>query len=277
MPVTSAARVAVLLAAASAGRAAAAPPPSKDACVAAYVEAQHARRDGALRRAREQLLVCAQPECPIVLQRDCLPWLTEVEQLVPTIVFVVRDANGRDLGEVAVNMDGKPLVSRLDGLPVDVDPGEHVFRFDAAGFAGIEQRVLVQEGEKARRVVVTLPTTRAPVAPSRVSASTSTSAARTRRPLTPMCWISLGAGTLALATSAVVGATSLPTWLRCHHGGCTMADKEHADHLNTIGDVALATGVVGALAAWYFLHTRPTVTIEPVGTTGGTLQFRTTF
>lgn len=249
---------------------AAAEPPTKDACVAAYVDAQHARRDGALRRARDQLLVCVQAECPQMLQNDCSPWLAEVQALMPSLVFVVRDAAGRDRGDVAVTVDGTPLVARLDGLPVDVDPGDHLFRFEAAGASAVEQRVLVHEGEKARRVDITLAT------PATV-ATVDRPQQLTRRPLTPMCWVALGIGAAGLATAAVAGGANLPTWLRCHDGGCSAADQHDSDRLNTIGDIALVTGVAGALVAWYFIHARPTVMVEPAGSAGATIQVRAGF
>lgn len=266
---------AIVLAATSLAAADPSPSPSKDVCVAAYVDAQHARRDGALRKAREKLVMCAQPECPPMLQNDCSPWLAEVDKLIPSVVFVVHDASGGDLVDVTVALDGAPLVARLVGRAVDVDPGDHVFRFEAAGMQPVELRVLVREGEKARRLDVTLGAAAAgPPPPPTPRPSSST--AHTRRPLTPTCWVALAVGAAGITTSAVVGAANLPTWLRCRDGGCSTLDKQHSDLLNTVGDVAFVTGVAGALAAWYFFHNRPTITLEPAAS-GATVQVRTAF
>src|SRR5262245_39904559 len=60
--------------------------PTKEACIAAFDHGQQSRRDGALRRAREELLVCSQQECPAVVRADCAGVLREVDAAQPTIV-----------------------------------------------------------------------------------------------------------------------------------------------------------------------------------------------
>src|SRR6185437_6495341 len=79
-----------------------------------------------------------------------------VNQLIPSVVLGVQDEQGHDLFDVSVTFDGEPLATHLDGRPIDLDPGQHVFRFEAPGRTPVEQRVLLREGEKARQIVVTL-------------------------------------------------------------------------------------------------------------------------
>src|SRR5262245_56106628 len=67
----------------------------KVTCAQAYETAQRLREGHRLREAREQLLVCARPECPALLRRDCAPWLGEVEAVLPSIVVVARTADGQ--------------------------------------------------------------------------------------------------------------------------------------------------------------------------------------
>ena len=245
---------------------------TKDQCISAYTDAQHLREGGELLSARTRLRVCASDSCPVLLQKDCSRWLTEVEGLVPSVVLGVRDAEGRDLLEVVVALDGHVLVTRLDGRPIDVDPGEHVVRFESAGYEVIEQRVLFREGEKARSLSVTLKPVagRAPDAPLSGAVghgpdggSAQRVPSEGTRPIPTATWILGGVGVLGFATAGVTGLIDLPTWNRCHSGGCAPSDKSFSDSLNIVGDVALAVGGVSLLAAAYFFITRPSIAVEP--------------
>jgi hypothetical protein len=81
------------------------------------------------------------------------------------LLLGVKDENGADLLDVTVTLDGVPLDSRLRGTAIDVDPGPHVFTFDASGRIGAKKQVLVMEGERQRRETVVLVPV-APVAPA---------------------------------------------------------------------------------------------------------------
>jgi hypothetical protein len=48
-------------------------------------------------------------------------------------------------------MDGKPLVGRLDGTAVAVDPGQHAFTFEVSGQPSVTKGFVLKEGEKLRR------------------------------------------------------------------------------------------------------------------------------
>ena len=246
---------------------------SKPQCVAAYTDGQRHRRSGELLSARADLRICASDPCPVMLQNDCAAWLAEVDRLVPSIVFAARDAGGGDLFDVGVVLDGKPLAGRLDGRPVDVDPGEHVVRFEQKDHEALEQRVLVREGEKARSVSVTmsavaLHASARPVEEPREGA----------RPVPTATWILGGLGVLGFATAGAATLIDLPTWSRCHEGGCTASDRSYSDSLNTVGSVGLAVGAVGLLAATWFYITRPTVPREPrVAPQAGSLPISISF
>ena len=110
------------------------------ACVRAAEDAQSQRSAHRLRAAFKRLLVCAQSNCPTVVRNDCVFWLAEVEKMLPSVIFEARDKDGAELTSVSVTLDGEPLVSRLDGLSVPVDPGVRTFRFEHVGSTPIEQR-----------------------------------------------------------------------------------------------------------------------------------------
>ncbi len=49
------------------------------------------------------------------------------------IVFEAKDGAGNDLVAVTVTMDGQRVTDKLDGLPLQLDPGEHRFTFESEG------------------------------------------------------------------------------------------------------------------------------------------------
>src|SRR5262249_35056857 len=100
---------------------------AKEVCASASERAQQLRDDGKLRAAREQLVACAQRRCPSVIQGFCERLLSEVESDLPSVVVTARDAQGRDLEDVRVTVDGTPLVEHLGGTALWVDPGAHTF------------------------------------------------------------------------------------------------------------------------------------------------------
>ena len=127
----------------------------KQACLEAYDQAQTLRQEDKLVASREQLLICARNVCPSILRKDCTQWLSEVDTSIPTVVLEVRTADGRDLVDVRVTVDGKPLVTQIDGKAVPVDPGVHTFRFEADDQdAPIEERIVIHEGAKNRTITV---------------------------------------------------------------------------------------------------------------------------
>jgi hypothetical protein len=138
----------------------------KMACVEASERAQHLRTDGKLAEARSALITCASEKCPAVVRNDCKAWLGELETARPSVVVSARTAGGRDLADVRVFIDGKPVSERLDGKAIYVDPGSHTFRYEAAGAPPVEDTLLVREGEKSRVVTVTFQTGDGPKEPA---------------------------------------------------------------------------------------------------------------
>jgi hypothetical protein len=141
---------------------AAAAEPTKRECVAANENAQDLRRAGKLREAQAQLAVCTAGSCPAAVREDCAQRLKEVEGALPSIVFVAKDHSGRDLSAVRVSMDGEPLVEKLDGTGIAIDPGEHRFGFAAEGFRPATSTIVVREGDADRPLRIMLESTAPP-------------------------------------------------------------------------------------------------------------------
>ncbi|MBX3224571.1 MAG: hypothetical protein KF795_28915 [Labilithrix sp.] len=127
-----------------------APARAASPCVTAADEAQDLRGRGKLREARASLLVCASRSCNPVVRADCERWLKEVDEATPSIVVRAVDSRGRDVLGARVTIDGAAI--KLDGSPVEVDPGRRVLRAKTRAGDVAEQTTLVALGEKARVV-----------------------------------------------------------------------------------------------------------------------------
>jgi hypothetical protein len=130
--------------------------PTKQQCVDADTEAQSLRTDGKLSATRAQLLICASAACPAVVRDDCAQRIDEINRVQPTVVFSAKNGAGRDLVNVHVTVDGKPLTDKLDGHPLTIDPGDHAFVFQIPGEAPITQHFVLAESEKNRRESITI-------------------------------------------------------------------------------------------------------------------------
>jgi hypothetical protein len=230
--------------------------PTKAECLAAYTDGQDARQVGKLQKARAQFALCAGDPCPRALHADCTRWHGDVDRLMPSIVLAARGADGRDRTEVRVLLDGAPVADRLDGRALEIDPGEHSLRFEAAGEDPVEQRIVIHEGEKTREIAVTIgaaPAPSAPVAPEQPLPSAS-------RPVTWPTYVFGGVAVVSLAAFAYFGITGLSRWEQCTGGKCASSDKSYVDSRWTAADVTGGVALVSAAAAAYFFATRPAVT-----------------
>ncbi|MGK4001576.1 hypothetical protein WMF31_03050 [Sorangium sp. So ce1036] len=133
-----------------------------EACLTASEEGQRLRDEGRLREARARFIACGDAACPALVRSDCAGWLSELEARMPTLILSAQDERGHDVADARVTLDGAPLAARLDGRAVEVDPGEHVLRFERAGSAAVALRLVVREGEKLRRVSARLTSPAAP-------------------------------------------------------------------------------------------------------------------
>ena len=222
---------------------------SKNECVAAYVAAQQERLDGHLRAARDHLEVCAEEACPAAVNVDCRQWLNEVSASLPTIVFAARSPNGKDVPHVRVFVDGHLEVENLDGRPSAFDPGDHVLRFEAAGFEAAQESILVHQGERDRVVIVTLRPT------AGHDASQANAGTRGRVPTSAYVLGAVGVAATAIGTylalSGINDAKHLQTTCK---PACAESDVAAARTKIVAGNVGVGVGLVAlAGAVWVYL------------------------
>jgi hypothetical protein len=91
-----------------------------------------------------------------VLRRDCTTWLDETVRQIPSVVLGAHDARGGDLLEAHATIDGVRVQNKLDGTPLDLNPGPHTIRFEGSGVAPVELKVVIRAGEKNRSVLAPL-------------------------------------------------------------------------------------------------------------------------
>ena len=209
----------------------------RQTCVTAHEHAQQERNAGKLVEARQDLTQCGRIECPELIRQDCTQWMTEIIQTLPTIIPAARDATGKDLANVRVWLDQKPVADVLDGRPLSVDPGIHQVRFESKNKTPVEQQIVVRQAEKNRIIAVTMEDAPAP-APAAVAQ---------RRGL-PVLGIVLG------ASGIVVGAVGLGLGIsaddRVHDLRSTCApgcSDGQVDDARSAQNVARVVGIVGGV------------------------------
>lgn len=129
-------------------------PAFADECLSSSEAGQLARKDGKYKEARAEFRVCAEKSCPDVVVKDCVAWLEELEAKQPSVLVEARARNGEETGRVAVYVDGEKVADRLEGRPIELDPGEHLLVFESPEKQRIEQRIVVRESEKSRHISV---------------------------------------------------------------------------------------------------------------------------
>ena len=238
----------------------------KQQCANAYVQTQTARKASKLRSAREQGLVCAQNACPDVVKKECAVWLTEIEASLPTVVFEVRDTSGSETSAVRVFFDDEVLKEQLDGKAVAVDPGEHRIRYELEGQPSIEERMVIREGEKNRKLSVSF-IKAVPVTPPPGS---ETPEAGGEGGVPAITYVLGGVGVVGLglfATFGILGTNEKSELEDTCAPNCSEADVDDVRAKLIAADVSLGVGIVALGVAAVLFFTAPPATPAPAPAT----------
>ena len=219
-------------------------------CVRAADVAQEQRTAGKLRDARASLHTCAREACPPLVRSDCTHWLSEVEATMPSIVLRAQGARGEDLSDVQVDLDGRRIADKLEGLPIEVDPGSHVLQWRSGG-KNARQDIVVHTAEKNRTVTLRVESGDAlPAAP----ASDAPASDHRFRP-SAAAWIFAGVAVAGAASFGYFGwrGSSEVRDMRSECAGhCEENRVDAAYEKLLIGDISLGAAVVSAGIATYF-------------------------
>lgn len=221
-------------------------------CGAAYEEAQVARSESRLRAARDELASCMRAECPEFVRNDCARWLNEVELALPSVVLVAK-RGATELEDVRVLLDGAPLLERIDGKAVAVDPGRHVLRFELAGRAPEDMEVIIHEGDKNRVLEASFPDEARPALPASLPPGR---AAEAPNRVVPYALLGVSAlGVAGFTSFALLGNADKHELERTCSPSCSMGQVSALHTKYVIADVSLATGGVALGVASYLLFT----------------------
>jgi hypothetical protein len=222
---------------------------SKAACVAAHEAGQSLRTQKKLHAAHDRFVACAKTECPIVLRKECTEQMEQLAATAPTVALEAIDDKGMGDDQVKVSLDGAVITDRLTGAALPVEPGEHVFSFErASDHKVIEQRVLVVEGDKNKKIVADyqalLPK------PPPVKDSTRTPSEEKRIPV--LAYVAGGVAAIGLGSFVVFSLTGrgqesdLASGCSPH---CSLNDVAPVKRDYLIGDVSLGVAIVAVAAA----------------------------
>lgn len=226
----------------------------KAQCFDAYESAQRLRKAGQLIRAREQLIACALDSCPELTRPDCVNWLREVDQLMPTVILRARDVDGMDVVDVRVALDGQPWLERLDGKAMPLDPGTHMLRVEPRDSPAFEREIVIVQGERDRIITIKI----APAESKQKSGRAPPAATEPSSEPSPTGPIVLGAfGLVALGVGVYFEAKGISDRNELFDTcapNCPESDVDDAYRKLLIGDIAGAVGLasLAGAAVWYF-------------------------
>ncbi|MDP9034609.1 MAG: hypothetical protein M3O50_07355 [Myxococcota bacterium] len=230
----------------------------KRACVAQHEAGQLLRRAGKLSEARAAMHACAQETCPAAVSADCASWMDAVTAAIPSVVISAR-MGGQTEENVSVTVDGRLLASRLDGRPIELDPGLHTFRFDTPAQVSIEQQVTLAEGEKNRPVNLTL----AQPEPVRRDAVPDT-----YRPVPTLAYVMGGVAVVGLGVFAGFGLSGLNERTSLQSScspSCSNSQISSVRSKFVVADAGLAIAALSLAGGALAYATRPAVERKRLG------------
>ena len=235
-------------------------------CFDAAEKAQHLRNDKKLTEARQPLLTCSRDICPQQVRQDCVKWLNELDASTSTIVVQARDAQGKDLIDVKVYVDGKLLTPKLEGTAISVDPGAHKFRYELPDGTSQEDDVLVAEGEKNRVLRVDIKGAGGGSSAQTGGNNGNTPPPGGEQPATkgggpgPVPWIIGAVGLASLIGFGIIEIPIQSQYSDLKNGcgatqSCTQAQESSLTSLYAPGAILLGVGIAGVVvgATWLII------------------------
>jgi len=230
-------------------------------CVAANDDGTGLRQQGKLVEAREKFLICAAASCPKIVRDECQGLVQKLDASIPTVVFAVSDAQGNDLTNVKVTLDGVLVASSLDGRAVPLNPGEHRVKIETADGGVLERSLLAREGEKNRTFSLVVGAKAETPAPPVAKTPAPEQRAPSPGPsshVSPLAWVLGGVGVVALGSFsyfALRGKSQENDLESSCAPNCSHDDYSSMKQKYLVADVSLGVGVLALGAATYFfLH-----------------------
>lgn len=239
--------------------------PTRAQCLAQHERAQDERLAGQLLAARSSLRECSAAACPALVSRDCVNWLAEVQQQIPSVIFAAAK-DGADVVTLRVREGERLLTEATTGRPLDLDPGPHHFVAELAGFPAQEATYVLQAGDKARVVRFEFVSQAQPRVPPQPAAAAPTPSAQAPQPLwrpipTVTCALA-GASLVAAVTGSALGTLALSKRKETDRSCAPLCNEREVGSVRNLAlgaDIALAIALISAGGAVYTYATRPNV------------------
>ena len=223
------------------------------ACIAANERGNELRWKSKLLAAKDEFLRCSEEACPKVVREECTELARKMAADVPTLVFAVTDADGRDATEVTLFVDGSPVPGSVGASAVPIDPGTHRLRFEGPAGSAHELSLMARPGDKNRLVRVKLDGPSS--APEAIDAAGADGVAE--RPVPMISYVLGGVGAAALGSFALFGILGKLEQGCAPH--CTADEVGSMRRDYAIADVSLGVAVLSLGAATVFYLARPSV------------------
>lgn len=235
--------------------------PTRTQCLEAHKNAQELKQSSKLIETQAQLLICSSGSCPGAIISDCGNWITELEQLTPSMVFEIR-VDGKEALDAAVFVDGQPVADRAHALKVN--PGRHSVRVEVPSFEPREQDVVLPEGQRLRLISVEFTSPRREPAPAPAPVAPRPPPVTERpTPIVVYPLLALGiAGLGSFGAFTVLGKSEQSDLEEACAPGCQDSDLKQMKRWYLIGDVSAGVGAAALIGAAVVYLTRPTKEVD---------------
>ena len=235
-------------------------------CVSASNKGLDLRKQGKLSEARQVLSSCAVPSCGAEISAVCQRRITDINAVMPSIIFLPKDGAGKDMLDVKMTVDAQGPGVVLDGRPVPLDPGPHSFKFEVRGSAPVTRSFIVAEGAKDRLEIVEMAPPDAKRHPAVVVTPPDVSAPSGDGQKTAGYWI-VGGGVAGLAAGTIFGLmaassqstqkSDCPSQNICPNYDKAVAAHNDAATFGTVSNIAFAVGGVAVATGMVLVLTAP--------------------
>lgn len=226
-------------------------------CGTAFETAQQERLKGNYRAAREGARACSDVQCPAAIINECVKLFEAVQSEIPTVIFSARDRAGNEMVNVKVDVDGVRAADRLEGRPLELDPGPHVFRFESPPEAPVEITQTIRVGDQRRLIEAVI----GPELPPAAAGGTGTPGADAgpkKEAKTPAAtYVLAGVGIVALGGFALLNISGANEYSELEKDCSPRCDPNDADSARLkyqLSYAALGLGIaaLGGSAIIYF-------------------------
>src|SRR6478735_4456773 len=227
-----------------------APKSAAETCSAAYERTQTEKLAGHYVAASAAALECSQLQCNSAIVQECVRFYSALESETPTVVFSARKAEGGELTDVRVEMDGKKVADSITGRPFSLDPGPHNFVFVHAKRGLLRLNETARVGDKARVLEVTF------ADPNAKPGSKDGGAAPEKKPAVPVAtWVLGGIGLAGLGAFTYFRLSAVSEYNdlndRCNQA-CSPDEVDPTRKKFTYSYVALGVGAAALVGAGAF-------------------------